>query len=67
MAANVDKYIHEGYRKFQLKVGGNPRDDIDRIRAVRKLLDDRVSNRYILLAFHFYYMLLSPYIEPLRT
>jgi hypothetical protein len=28
--------------KFQLKVGGSPRDDIDRIRAVRSILDSKV-------------------------
>ena len=39
MAENVDKYLKLGYRKFQLKVGGNVCDDIARIRAVRELLD----------------------------
>ena len=39
MAENVDKYLKMGYRKFQLKVGGNVCDDIARIRAVRELLD----------------------------
>jgi cis-L-3-hydroxyproline dehydratase len=39
MAENVNKYLKDGYRKFQLKVGGNPSDDIARIRAVRELLD----------------------------
>ena len=39
MADNVDKYLKLGYRKFQLKVGGNVCDDIARIRAVRELLD----------------------------
>ena len=43
MAANVGKYVDEGYRKFQLKVGGRPRDDIDRIRAVRALLDSKTK------------------------
>jgi L-alanine-DL-glutamate epimerase-like enolase superfamily enzyme len=38
MAARVASYRAEGYRKFQLKVGGDPREDIDRIRAVRKKL-----------------------------
>jgi cis-L-3-hydroxyproline dehydratase len=40
MAANVEKYVGEGYRKFQLKVGGRPLDDIARIRAVRATLDE---------------------------
>jgi cis-L-3-hydroxyproline dehydratase len=43
MTDNVEKYIREGYRKFQLKVGGDPIDDIHRIREVRKLLDDKVK------------------------
>jgi L-alanine-DL-glutamate epimerase-like enolase superfamily enzyme len=38
MAARVAQYRAEGYRKFQLKVGANPDDDIDRIRAVRARL-----------------------------
>ena len=39
MAANVAGYRDEGYRRFQLKVGGRPDDDIARIRAVREILD----------------------------
>lgn len=39
MAANVSEYRAEGYRKFQLKVGGDARDDIARIRAVREILE----------------------------
>ncbi|MCA9120069.1 MAG: mandelate racemase/muconate lactonizing enzyme family protein [Planctomycetaceae bacterium] len=38
MAENVSGYRAEGYRRFQLKVGGKPDDDIDRIRAVREIL-----------------------------
>src|SRR5215467_1514412 len=34
MAARVAGYRAEGYRRFQLKVGGDPEDDIRRIRAV---------------------------------
>jgi L-alanine-DL-glutamate epimerase-like enolase superfamily enzyme len=33
MAASVARYRAEGYGKFQLKVGGDPDEDIDRIRA----------------------------------
>ena len=36
MASNVAGYRAEGYTKFQLKVGGNPDVDIERIRAVAK-------------------------------
>ena len=39
MAANVAGYRDEGYRRFQLKVGGRPDDDIERIRAVRDVLE----------------------------
>jgi len=38
MAAMVAKYRSEGYSKFQLKVGGAPDIDIERIRAVRNIL-----------------------------
>jgi L-alanine-DL-glutamate epimerase-like enolase superfamily enzyme len=38
MAARVSQYRSEGYRKFQLKVGGDPDEDIARIRAVRAKL-----------------------------
>ncbi|MCL4135415.1 UNVERIFIED_CONTAM: hypothetical protein GTU68_062542 [Idotea baltica] len=34
MASNVAGYREEGYRRFQLKVGGDPDVDIDRIHAV---------------------------------
>ncbi|MGE0596256.1 MAG: cis-3-hydroxy-L-proline dehydratase [Hyphomonadaceae bacterium] len=33
MAARVEQYRGEGYRRFQLKVGGDPDVDIERIRA----------------------------------
>ena len=38
MADNVQAYLSEGYRKFQLKVGGNVHDDIERIRTVASVL-----------------------------
>src|SRR6185436_3255749 len=34
MASKVSDYRAEGYRRFQLKVGGDPHTDIERIRAV---------------------------------
>ena len=40
MASNVAAYRSEGYRRFQLKVGGAMEDDIARIRAVRAVLDE---------------------------
>lgn len=39
MADSVAKYRSEGYRRFQLKVGGDPDVDIARIRAVAKVLE----------------------------
>ncbi|MFM7160235.1 MAG: cis-3-hydroxy-L-proline dehydratase [Planctomycetaceae bacterium] len=38
MARNVQGYRDEGYTRFQLKVGGDPDTDIERIRAVRAML-----------------------------
>ena len=41
MAAKVAAYRGEGYRRFQLKVGGEPSVDIARIRNVANLLEQR--------------------------
>ncbi|QJX00220.1 cis-3-hydroxy-L-proline dehydratase [Frigoriglobus tundricola] len=38
MAANVAGYREQGYRRFQLKVGGDPDTDIQRIKAVAAVL-----------------------------
>lgn len=38
MAQNVAQYRKEGYTRFQLKVGGDPDQDIERIRQVRNIL-----------------------------
>lgn len=40
MAASVAKYRAEGYRKFQLKVGGDWQEDVQRIRKCREVLED---------------------------
>jgi L-alanine-DL-glutamate epimerase-like enolase superfamily enzyme len=40
MAENVAAHRADGYTKFQLKVGGRPADDIDRIHAVADILTD---------------------------
>jgi len=40
MAESVARYRAEGYRRFQLKVGGTVGDDIARIRAARDALAD---------------------------
>jgi cis-L-3-hydroxyproline dehydratase len=40
MAADVARYRGEGYRRFQLKVGGDPDDDIRRIKNVRGVLQE---------------------------
>lgn len=39
MAENIAGYREEGYTRFQLKVGGDPDTDIERIRATREVLD----------------------------
>ena len=39
MAAKVAGYRDEGYRRFQLKVGAKPEEDIERIRQVSQLLE----------------------------
>lgn len=38
MAANVAEYRNQGYTRFQLKVGGDPDVDMQRIHAARKVL-----------------------------
>lgn len=44
MTKNVETYIDQGYRIFQLKVGGDPMEDIRRIRAVRQILDTKTKD-----------------------
>ncbi|MEZ6057813.1 MAG: cis-3-hydroxy-L-proline dehydratase [Planctomycetaceae bacterium] len=39
MARNVAGYREQGYTRFQLKVGGDPDQDIERIRAARAILN----------------------------
>ena len=39
MAGRVSQYRGEGYRRFQLKVGGDPDEDIARIHAVAEVLE----------------------------
>ena len=39
MSKKVKGYKKEGYTKFQLKVGGDPNEDIERIKLVRSILD----------------------------
>ena len=46
MAKNVEKYAKEGYTKFQLKVGGNAKEDIKRIHNAREVL----AENHILVA-----------------
>ncbi|QDV66003.1 cis-3-hydroxy-L-proline dehydratase [Crateriforma conspicua] len=38
MAAKITRYRDEGYTRFQLKVGGDPDTDIERIHAARDIL-----------------------------
>jgi L-alanine-DL-glutamate epimerase-like enolase superfamily enzyme len=35
MAARAKKYVREGYTRIQVKVGADPREDVERMRAVR--------------------------------
>ncbi len=46
MAARARKYVGEGYRRLQVKVGGDPWQDVDRLLAVR----DAVGPDFILFA-----------------
>lgn len=39
MAARVAEYRGQGYRRFQLKVGGDPDTDVERIRAAAAVLE----------------------------
>ena len=39
MVSSVARYREQGYRKFQLKVGGDPVDDVGRIRSIAALLN----------------------------
>ena len=43
MAENVAAYRAEGYRRFQLKVGGDPNEDIERIHAVAAVRPAMIS------------------------
>jgi L-alanine-DL-glutamate epimerase-like enolase superfamily enzyme len=38
MAEDVARFREEGYRRFQLKVGGDPHEDINRVKAVLEVL-----------------------------
>ncbi|HEX9886069.1 MAG TPA: cis-3-hydroxy-L-proline dehydratase [Longimicrobiales bacterium] len=40
MARRVAEYRDQGYRRFQLKVGGDPETDVRRIRAAREALEE---------------------------
>ena len=51
MSRNVKKYmVDDGYRKFQLKVGGEYREDIERIIAVRHMIDTQAKEMGVLEA-----------------
>ena len=45
MARNVASYREQGYTRFQLKVGGDPDTDIERIRAARAVL--KITDRLV--------------------
>lgn len=43
MASNVASYVDQGYTKIQLKIGGRVEEDIQRIKAVRSMLDAKAA------------------------
>lgn len=52
MARMVDRYRAEGYRRFQLKLGGAPMEDVARLRRCRAVLDSASGgdgDRYVLV------------------
>jgi L-alanine-DL-glutamate epimerase-like enolase superfamily enzyme len=42
MAARAKKYVREGYARIQVKVGGDPLEDVERMRAVRAAVPKHV-------------------------
>jgi cis-L-3-hydroxyproline dehydratase len=42
MAARAKKYVREGYTRIQVKVGGDPIEDVERMRAVRAAVPKHV-------------------------
>ncbi len=40
MAALAAKYKKQGYRRIQLKLGGEPREDVERFKRCREVLDE---------------------------
>ena len=47
MVSRVKEYLAEGYNLFQLKVGGDYYEDIERIKAVRAFLDEAVAKHHL--------------------
>jgi L-alanine-DL-glutamate epimerase-like enolase superfamily enzyme len=43
MADEAQRYVEQGYRAVKLRIGDNARDDIERVRQVRKQLGDGVD------------------------
>ena len=43
IARKIARYREEGYRRFQLKVGGDPNEDIERIHALGYFGADRYA------------------------
>ena len=42
MADQANAFVEQGYRRLQVKVGGQPTEDIERLRAVRDAVPDDV-------------------------
>lgn len=43
LAAEFERYVERGFRAVKMKVGGSPKDDIERVRAVRDAIGPDVS------------------------
>jgi D-arabinonate dehydratase len=43
LAAEMERYVERGFRAVKMKVGGSPKDDIERVRAVRDAIGPDVQ------------------------
>src|SRR5262249_58772554 len=43
LADEAAEYVERGYRALKLRIGDNPRDDIERVRHVRRALGEEVD------------------------
>lgn len=45
MAANAERWAEEGYTSLKMKIAGDPDTDVDRVRAVHEVVEDRMDVR----------------------